>query len=698
MPAFVKAIAATRGAVPADAGQAKLAHCEACNSCVKPRRRRCKQARNPIGDRFMLQFFRSFFSSKFGIFVTLGFVGLIALAFAGGDVLNSGNIGGFGGSDRVASVGKERVSARDLERAATNSVEELRQQQPGMTVKTFVEQGGLTQLLDNLVDLAAVRAFGEKHGVIISDRLIDSEIAKIPAAQGPDGKFSDTAYRSFLAQRGITDDQVRSQITEAMMARQLLTPAELGNTPNREAIGRYAGILTEKRIGEIATLPSAVFAPKTAPSEAEISAWYAAHKADYVLPERRIVRYATFSDAAVKDTPPPTDAEVAALYEKNKAQFAAAEERRVTQLVLPTEAAAKAIIAEAAGGKSLEAVASRKGLAAASLGVLTREALSSQTSQAIADAAFAAPSGKTVGPFKAPLGWTLLRIDGIENKPGRSLAQVRGDLSQQLAVAKRRTALTDFSAKIEDQFDKGSSLSDVAKELGLALSSTPPLLADGSVFGKAGTRSPPQLAKVIAAAFAMEGENQPQLAEVDPGKTFIVFDVGGIAPAAAPPIAEIRQVLINDVQLSKGAAAAKVVAQKIEDKVRSGGDLASLVAGLGLNLPPVQKVDMARQQFQAMGQQTPPPLALLFQMAKGKVKLLGAPRARGWYVIQLKDAIPGQVAANDPRLGELAGSIAQLQSSEMSQQLRAAMRDDVGVKRNEKALAAVRNRLAGTGN
>ena len=31
----------------------------------------------------MLQFFRNFFSSKVGIGVTLGFVGLIALSFAG---------------------------------------------------------------------------------------------------------------------------------------------------------------------------------------------------------------------------------------------------------------------------------------------------------------------------------------------------------------------------------------------------------------------------------------------------------------------------------------------------------------------------------------------------------------------------------------------------------------------------------------
>ncbi|MDE2435652.1 MAG: SurA N-terminal domain-containing protein [Sphingomonadales bacterium] len=644
----------------------------------------------------MLQFFRNFFGSKLGIAVTLGFVGLIALAFAGGDVASSGSFGGIAGGDRVASVGRERISTSDLERAASNSVEQLREQDPKLTIKTFVAEGGLDQMLGNLIDLAAVRSFGEKYGVYVGNRLVDSEIAKIPAAQGADGKFSDTAYRGFLAQKHVTDDQLRRQITEAMMAREMLSPAEIGLAAPKEAINRYVGVITEKRVGSIALLPSAVFAPKSAPTDAEIAAWYGAHKADYMLPERRVIRYATFTDAAVKNVPAPTDAEIAAIYAKNKALFAASETRKVTQLVVPTEPAAKAIMAELGAGASLEAVAASKGLAAASLGSLTKQALSGQTSQAAADAVFAAGKGKLVGPLKAPLGWTLLRVDAVETKPGKTLDQARGEIVSQLSVAKRRAALTDFSARIEDEFDKGAALSDVTKELGVTIAETPPLLADGSVYGQAGGKAPPQLARVVSAAFAMEREKQPQLAEVEPGKTFVVFDVGTLATAAPPPLADIKQVVATDIQLSKGSVAAKAAAQKVEDSVRKGGDLTAAMHALGLSLPPVQPVDMPRQQLQAMGNQVPPPITMLFQMAKGKVKLMGAPHARGWYVVQLKDVVPGQVQANDPRLSQFAKSIDQLQSSEYSEQLRAAMRNEVGVKRNEAAVAAVRNRLVGT--
>ena len=50
----------------------------------------------------MLTFFRNFFSSKLGIGVTMGFLVLIAVAFAGGDIANTGQFGGVAGGDRVA--------------------------------------------------------------------------------------------------------------------------------------------------------------------------------------------------------------------------------------------------------------------------------------------------------------------------------------------------------------------------------------------------------------------------------------------------------------------------------------------------------------------------------------------------------------------------------------------------------------------
>ena len=86
---------------------------------------------------------------------------------------------------------------------------------------------------------------------------------------------------------------------------------------------------------------------------------------------------------------------------------------------------------------------------------------------------------------------------------------------------------------------------------------------------------------------------------------------------------------------------------------------------------------------------------MLFAIAKGSVKLMAAPQHRGWYVVKAVDVIPGQIDANDPRLGEIKTQFVRVLSQEYYEQLIGAMRQDVGVKRNETAIKAVETRLKG---
>lgn len=641
----------------------------------------------------MLQFFRKSLGSKFGAGLGLSFILILGLAFAAGDIAGNNSFVGVS-RDRAAVVGKTHVENTEVERAVTRTVENLRREQPTVTMKQFMAEGGFEQVLRNVIDLNVINEFGRKHGLYVGNRLIDSEIAKIPDVQGPDGKVSDQLYKAFLQQRGLNDTQLRRELGNSLMARQMLANADLGVAVPGTLVQRFAAVVTERRTGQIGLLPSTAFVSKTLPSDSELGTWYAANQAAFIRPERRVIRYATFSDAVLKTVPAPTEAEITAAYNANKARFEASESRKVSQLVLPTEAAAKAALAETAG-KSLEAVAAAKGLTVASLASLEKYALAIQTSQSAANAAFSAPKGKVLGPIKVPLGWVLLRVDAVEGKAGKTIDQARAELLPDLIEQKRRAALTDFSARIEEEFDNGSTLTDIAKELGLTLTETAPLLKDGQVFGQEGKTAPAELARVISTGFSMEGEGQPQLAEVVPGKQFVVFDVAQIMPSAAPPLAEVKQQAITEYQLEKGAAAARAAALKIEQMVKQGTDLGAALASLRLPLPPVDQVNLPREQVQQMGQQTPPPVALLFSLAKGQVKLLGAPRNRGWYVVKVTDVIPGKVAPNDPRLPQFQQTMARVTAQEYSAQLRAAMRIDVGVKRNDTAINALKSRLSG---
>ncbi len=434
----------------------------------------------------MISFFRNVLNSKIGAGIALAVLVLITLAFVGGDLTGMSDSGGISAGKAVATVGKDEVDENELALAAKSALSRVQAQDPTMTMKVLIAQGGLEQVLDELIDRTATAFFGKKIGVVAGDRLIDSEIARIPAFQGVDGKFDQATFRQLLAQQGLSEKSLREDIGQGLIAQQLMLPAQFGTTMSSFAAKRYAALLDENRAGTVVALPSELFAPTNAPSDAELQAFYKSHTNAFIRPERRVIRFAAFGESAVKDVAAPNDADVAKRYQADAALYAAQDNRKITQLIVPTEAAAKAIAGEVAKGKTLEAAAQEKGLSAAKLEFFSKAQLSSQFSPAVADAVFAAPVGKLAAPQKSALGWHLIRVEEEQKKPERPLAAVKDEIVAKLTEEKKRSAFTDLLAKLEDEFSNGASLVEVAKSLGATVQTTAPITANGQVYGKPG--------------------------------------------------------------------------------------------------------------------------------------------------------------------------------------------------------------------
>jgi len=642
----------------------------------------------------MLQFFRSFFSSKAGVGVTLALLGIIAFSFASGDVANMGTFGGVAGGDRVANVGDERISTADLNRAANEALDRIKQRDPTLTMEFFLKQDGLNRVLDELIDRFAVAGFAKDNGLRVGHRLVDSEIAMIPAFKGADGKFDEKLYQQALQQQGLTDKAVRDDLVKGLAARQILVPAGFGASVPQQQVERYAVLLKERRKGGIAVFPSEAYAPKENPTDAQLQQYYAANRDRYIRPERRVIRFATFGLEALGNPRAPTEAEIAARFQRDAAQYGAKENRKFSQVIAPTEAAAKAIAAQAASGAPLEEVARSKGLAAATLPTIDKAGLATQASPAVADAAFAAAEGKIAQPARSSLGWHVIRVDSVSRTPARTLAQVRNEIVAQLSAEQRQTALSDLAAKIEEQFDQGSSLADTAKSLNLTVQTTRPLTADGRVYRSAEGTAPPVLAPALSTAFSME-EGEPQLAEVEPGKVFLIFDVAEVTPSAPAPLAEIKDDVRDGWILSKGSEAAKQAADRVLARIAKGMPLAQAVTEEKKPLPAPDKLDLGLDDLRRMGQRPPPAIVLMFSMAEGTAKRLAGPADNGWFVVQLQDIVPGKLEANDPVIAMTRQQLTANVSTEYTDQLVKAIRKELGVTRNEKGIAAVRRQLAG---
>jgi len=642
----------------------------------------------------MITFFRKFFQSKVGIGVTLAFLGLIAIAFASSDVANTGMFGGVTGGDRVAVVGDRRISTADLQTNAHNALQQQRAENPTLTMEAFVEQGGLDEVLSQMISRYAIAEFGHALGLRAGDRLVDSEIVSIPAFQGLDGNFSADAFRQALRQRSLTESAVRDDLAMGLFARQLVLPLGYGATLPESFGRRYAQLINDTRSGSAAAIPAAAFAPEGDPSEEQLQTYYQANRSDYIRPERRVLRFVPFDISAVGELPPVTNEQIARRYERDGTVYEAAEQRTFTQLVVPTQAAAQAVIDEVNGGVSLEASAQSKGLSTSRLADVERDALASQTSAAVAEAGFGAAEGALVGPARGELGWYVLRVDDVNQISGQSLAQASDAIREQLTEERRTLALNELTERLEDELADGRSLSEAADELGLEITTTQPLTADGRVYGTQQT-APPALQRVLGFAFEME-EGDPQLAEVVPGQQFMLFEVSQITQSAAAPLAEIKDDVTMAWRREEGMSAASEAAGRILQRVNDGSTLAEAVAAEDVDLPAPEPLRLNRRQISEQGQLSRASL-LFFSMAEGSAKRVRVDQTSTYFVLQLDEIESPEMAENDPIIVNTQQQLAQAVGEEYLQQFLSAAEDSFEVETNSAAFEAVRAALTGAG-
>ena len=640
----------------------------------------------------MLQLFRNIFKSKIGVALTLGFLALIGLAFASSDIANTGVFGGIAGGERVASVGDREITTADLSMTTSNALTSIRQQNPTMTMEGFISGGGIDDVLDQMITRTSIMEYGHRFGLRTSNRLIDSEIVNMPEFRGLDGNFSEDGFRQALQQRGLSESAVRDDFAKGLMARQLLLAIDQSPRMPGKIATRYARLLQERRNGRIAAVIAAPFAPTEDPEDAALETYYEDNRDNYIRPERRVIRYAVFDAATLANVPDPTEEQIAARYQRDAADYAALETRSFTQLVVPTQAAAQAIVDEVAGGKSLEVAAREKGLRTSPFLDVPRSEMAADISEGVATTAFATARGALTAPTRGQLGWYVLRVDGVDERPARSLEQVRGEIVEQLSTEMRRTALGDATVQIEDDFADGRSLSEVAEDLGLQLQASEPLTAAGLVYGTS-QQAPQELARVIATAFDMD-EGEPQLAEIAPGTQFVIYDVSDITASATAPLADIRPQVVAAWRRDEAMNAAGAASRRILDRVEEGSTLAEAVAAEEVRLPAPESLSLSRQDL-ARGGEVPRPLALMFSMAQGTTKRLESPESQAWFVIARDEIDVPEIAGDAPLVQQARTELARTVGEEYAGQFVAAVQDEVEVERNQTAIDVVIAQLTG---
>jgi peptidyl-prolyl cis-trans isomerase D len=112
-------------------------------------------------------------------------------------------------------------------------------------------------------------------------------------------------------------------------------------------------------------------------------------------------------------------------------------------------------------------------------------------------------------------------------------------------------------------------------------------------------------------------------------------------------------------------------------------------------LPGPQPVGAKRMEIAQAQGKVPPALALMFSMAAHKAKVLEAPNKGGWYIVWLDKITAGNAAAAPGLIQATQQQLARVVGEELVQQFASAIKAQVGVKKNDTAIAGMKRSLTG---
>ncbi|HHW4681240.1 MAG TPA: peptidylprolyl isomerase, partial [Xylella taiwanensis] len=178
------------------------------------------------------------------------------------------------------------------------------QQGEGFDAREFETLDNKLKLLDQLIEEHVMRLVAEDAGVVIGDEAVRDIIANDQRFQVK-GKFNQDRYRMVLAQGPtMRTPQMYESYVRSMMQLSMIPSAifDSGFVPNTE-LERILTLLGQTRNVDLVTLPA--LKPDTAEvSDAQIKAWYDAHRNDFRQPETLSFEYVDLN-AVNLPTPPP---------------------------------------------------------------------------------------------------------------------------------------------------------------------------------------------------------------------------------------------------------------------------------------------------------------------------------------------------------------------------------------------------------
>jgi len=588
---------------------------------------------------------------------------------------------GFGQST-LATVGHTEISLNEFRGIYSDRLQQIGRQFGRPLTQEQARAFGLDrQVLQQTLAEAALDEKARQLGLNQSDAETMRVILADPNFKGVNGQFDPQRFQAIIRQFGYTEARYLADQRKVSLRRQLTNTLTAGLSPSNtlmEALNRFQN---EQRSMEFVRLGPGQAGTIDPPSPEALASYFDEHKAQFRAPEYRKISFVAITPEEIGKWSNVSDDDAKKLFDQRKDQLGTPEKRQVSQIVFPNMEEAQAARSRIASGTSFDDIAKERKLAPADvdLGLVTK---SSILDPAVADAAFALPSGDVSQPVQGKFGIALVKVGVIQPAIEPDFASVASDLKKEIAVERARNQVSTLRDKMEDERGGGASVIEAAQKLGLTAVTLDAVDRMGKMPNGQPANIPPGL-DVVSQAFNSDVGVDNDAISYRGG--YVWYDVLGITPPRDRTLDEVKDQVETRWKDDEIVRRLRAKATDMVQKLEQGGKLADEAAAIGV------KVETAAN----FKREDSPPgvpsgaIAAAFRTAKDGAGQTPGSGNTEWIVYRVTDITTPPVDLNSEDMKKLKEQLVRGLSDEQVALYVAKLEKDIGASVNEEGFAQV---------
>jgi peptidyl-prolyl cis-trans isomerase D len=498
-----------------------------------------------------------------------------------------GTTGNASSGDTIAIVEGHQITSEEFKRTYTAQLQAYRSAYGGQMSDQLLKQLGIEQqILQQMVNEQASLAEAERLGIQVSDDEVRQRIFAIPAFQENGHFIGDQRYQQLLRMQRppLSPTDFENGIRRSLLVEKLqASVTDWLSVSEKELEQEYRRRNDKVKIA-VVSFQADKFRAQAMATDQEVAAYFDGHKNDFKIPEKRKIRYLLIDNDAMrlKVVVPPADVERA--YNDNIEQYSTPEQVRASHILLKTEgkddaavkAKAEEILKQAKAGADFGELAKKysedEGSAknGGDLDYFTRGKMVPE----FETAAFTLQPGQISDLVKSPFGYHIIKVTDKKAGSRRTLADMRQQLTDQLAFERAQLQASELAANLEKQISKPADLDKVAKAQDIAVQESGFFAKDEPVMGMG--PSP----EASARAFDMKiGDVSPALRAA---RGFVFITPVAKQDAYVPKLDEVKDRVRDEVIKTKARDLAKQKADEVAAKLRGASDFDKAAKAAGV--------------------------------------------------------------------------------------------------------------------